>query len=131
MGDFQYKDGETWKDIPDAAKPDREGGSITVEYPLARGRDGNGYLCGAVGNQRIVIRFTRMLGTGMAFWNAFFANPTSLSVVIFVTAFDPRSAAWLKYYGILHRPEVAVIQAGNPTWYRDGEISIDILGTAF
>lgn len=130
MGNFQYKNGSTWTDIPDAAKPDNEGGTITVVYPEPQARDGNGKPCGAVGQPYISVKFSRMLGTGMAFWQGLFASATALSAAVSVTAFDPRSGTWKKYAGTLLRPVSGMIQAktaGGNTWFREGEIVIDAI----
>jgi hypothetical protein len=130
MGSFQYKNGSTWTDIPDAAKPDNEGGSIVVVYPEPQARDGNGNPCGAIGQPHISIRFSRMLGSGMAFWQGLFPNATALSVAVSVTAFDPRTGAWVKYAGTLLRPTSGTVQArtsGGQTWFREGEIVIDAI----
>ena len=129
MGNFQYKNGATWTDIPDAAKPD-DAGSIMVVYPEPTARDGNGQPCGAVGQPRIVIKFSKMLDTGMAFWRGLFANATDLSASVSVTAFDPRSGTWKKYLGTLLRPTAGTVQAGasgGRTWYREGEIMVDAI----
>lgn len=130
MGSFQYKNGSTWTDIPDAAKPDNENGSIVVAHPEPQARDGNGKPCGAIGQPHISIRFSRMLGSGMAFWQGLFANATALSAAVSVTAFDPRSGTWKKYAGTLLRPIAGTVQAksaGGQTWFREGEIIIDAI----
>lgn len=134
MGSFQYKSGATWYDVPDAAKPDTDGGSVMVVYPEATARDGQGNPCGAVGQAKIVIKFSRMTGTGMDFWRAFFASAIALTAAVTgVTAFDPRSGTWQKYSGTLLRPTFETVQAGSTalrTWYKNGEITIDsIAGT--
>jgi len=129
MGNFQYKTGGTWVDVPDTAHPDDDQGSIVVEYPAATARDGTGLPCAAIGSPRIVIRFGRMIGTGMAFWLAFFSAVTDLSATMTgLTAYDPRTATWVKYTGTLLRPTFSQVQptaTAARTWYMDGEIVID------
>lgn len=130
MGDFQYKNGSTWTDIPDAAKPDDEAGEIVVVYPEPQARDGNGKPCGAVGQPYISVKYGRMLGTGMSFWQGLFPNATTLSVAVSVTAFDPRTGTWRKFAGTLNRPKASVTQpgaSGGNTWFREGEIIIDAI----
>ena len=131
MSDFQYKTGGAWTDVPAAAHPDDEQGSIMVEYPTPTAYDGNGLPCGAIGLPRIVIRFERMIGTGMAFWYAFFSTVTMQSVTITgLTAYDPYTATWKKYTGTLERPRVGAVQPGGTaarTWHRQGEIVVNAI----
>ena len=129
MGSFQYYDGDSWENVPDAAKPDDERGSIALEYPAGPGRDGAGLPCAAIGQPRIVIKFGSMTGTGMAFWTGLFATATTLYVSSFqCTAFDPRLSEWVACTGTLLRPTYAAVQPADTqsrTWYRDGEIVIE------
>lgn len=131
MASFQYKNSGVWTDVPDYAHPDDEGGSIAVEWPAPTARDGNGLPCGALGLPRIVIKFDRMLGTGMAWWNAFFSTATDLSVTITgLSAYEPRAASWKKYTGTLIRPVYGQVQpaaTAGRTWYLNGEIVVDAI----
>ena len=129
MSSFQYKNGGgNWVDVPVAAHPDAEGGSISVVYPEPKARDGLGAPCGAVGQPEIVVRFSRMTGTGWNFWQGFFASAALLDVTLTgLTAFDPRSGTWKKYTGTLLRPTAETIQAGASaarTWYREGVLRV-------
>lgn len=119
MGDFQYKSGATWYDVPATAHPDDESGSITVEYPAAPDLDGLGNPAGAIGQPELVIA-GRMNGTGMAFWTAFFAAVTDETATLTgITGYDRRTAAWVKYTGTLWRPQAQVKPGANAgsTWY--------------
>jgi len=102
MADFQYKSG-TWQDVPAYAHPDDEG-SITVVYPEPTERDGLGAPCGAIGLPHIEILATQMRGDGWAWWQAFFADANALTAAISLTAYNPRTATWIKYAGTLLRP---------------------------
>ena len=128
MGNFQYKSSGSWVDVPDAAKPDDEG-SIVVMYPEPQARDGTGLPCGVVGQPYISIRYVKMLGSGIDFWRAFFANGVAPYFSITgITAFDPRTGTWRKFMGTLLRPTFASVQPGASlvlTWYREGEIIVD------
>lgn len=126
MANFQYKSG-TWQDIPDYAHPDDEG-SVQVLYPEAAERDGLGVPCGAIGLPHIEIAARLMTGTGWNWWHAFFGGATALSVAISVTAYDPRTGAWVKYAGTLLRPSAGAVQPGTgaaSTIYRDVTIIVD------
>lgn len=119
MGNFQYKSGATWYDVPAAAHPDDESGSITVTYAAASDLDGLGNPAGAIGLPELVIE-GRLNGTGMAFWTAFFATAAAETATLTgITGYDPRTAAWVKYTGTLWRPQAKVQPGANAgsTWY--------------
>lgn len=126
MANFQYKSG-TWQDVPSYAHPDGAG-SIQVVYPEAADRDGQGNPCGAVGLPHIEIRSPQMRGDGWGWWQAWFGSATALTAAVSVTAYDPRTAAWVKYAGTLLRPTAGGVQPGSSagnTLYQDVTITIE------
>lgn len=128
MGNFQYKSGGNWVDVPDYAHPDDEGGSMAVEHPQPDGFNGLGQPCGVVGLPRIVIHAKLLTGAGWAWYQAFFGNTTDLvATVTGLTAYDVRSGTWRKYTGTLLRPTGTVRPGATlaRTLYEDVEIIID------
>lgn len=131
MGVYQYLSGATWTDVPDHAHPDDDAGSVMVEYPPPTARDGTGLPCGAIGGPRIVIRASQMIGTGVAWYQAFFTLATDLYASITgLTAYNPRTATWKKYSGTMLRATYGGIRPADTagrTIYRDVEIFVENL----
>ncbi len=129
MGNFQYKNSSgNWVDVPDYAHPDDEGGEIVLMRPEPTARDATGLPCGAVGLPAIVIRSKIMRGDGWAWWQSFFADAETLSTTLNgLTAFDPRTGQWKKYYGTLLRPTGKCKPGASlvRTVYEDVEIIVD------
>lgn len=125
MSSFQYKSG-SWTDVPSYAHPDDEG-TVIVVYPETPERDGQGNPCAGIGLPSIQIQARTMRGDGWGWWQAFFGGATALTAAISLTAWDPRSAAWVKYAGTLLRPTGTVkpgASAGQ-TLYRDVSIVVE------
>lgn len=129
MGNFQYKSGSTWYDVPDYAHPDNEGGSIALVRPEPTAKDGLGAPCGAVGQANVVIRASRLRGDGWAWWQTFFANANELSTTLAgITAYDERSGTWKQCTdGRLLRPKGTCRPGASlvRTLYSDIEIVIE------
>lgn len=115
MGNFQYKTGGNWVDVPDAAHPDADGGSITVEYPAAPDLDGAGNPAGAIGQPELVVSSSFMTGTGMAWWTAFFVDAVvETATLTGITGYNPRTNTWVKYTGTLWRPQAQCQPGSTP-----------------
>lgn len=127
MGDFQYKTGGNWVNVPDHAHPDDERGGIQVLFPPAADLDGQGNPAGAVGLPELVIESGLMTGTGMAFWMAFFSDTVvETASVPGITGYNARTGTWVRYTGTLLRPQ-AKCQPGASaarTGYTDVRIRI-------
>lgn len=126
MGNYQYKSGSTWTDVPDIAHPLDDGGGVNVVWPAAEARDGSGAPCGAIGLPRIEITSPWLPAAGWAWYTTFFATTTDLTVTLTgLTAWDARSGAWVKYTGALHRPQGSY----NGRWYENVRIVVDQIAT--
>jgi hypothetical protein len=127
MGNFQYKSGASWVDVPDAAHPDDERGGIQVVFPPATDLDGQGNPAGAVGLPELVIESGFMTGTGMNFWTAFFSDAVvETATLTGITGYNIRTGTWVKYTGTLWRPQAKCKPAGTAalTGYNDVQIHI-------
>ena len=132
MALFQYKTASagTWTDVPRTAYQGTLEGTFEVRYPEPKYTAGNGRVCSAIGDNKIVIESKVMTASGMVFWENMFSTVYQLDTEFWLTAREPRMNVWNKYTGWLERPKYSRVQVGTGslnTLYYDVEIKISLV----
>jgi hypothetical protein len=122
-----YKTGGLWVAISTEALWSTYSGTYHLGYPKANEVTGLGGPCGAFGKPTIHIQTPKMNGTGMGFWQAFFASSIAQSAAISIEVLNPSTGLSEKWAGTLKRPTFASVSWGATSaksMYRDVKMEI-------